>query len=83
MEKSIRIPISAAKDFGNKFKKDQVIIICHDKETNTNWVTTWGRSINDCKMAANSGNNLKKHMGWPDKLCHETPSRLKKKGIIL
>lgn len=81
--KSKRIPIKAAIDFGKKFDKDQVIIVCYDKKTDSTWVTTWGKSIKDCELAAMSGNNIKKMMDWPDELCHETPSHLKRKGLTL
>lgn len=83
MKKSKRIPIQAAKDFANKYGKDQVIIISYDNDTDMTWVTTWGRNIEDCRLAAESGNNLKRHMGWPESACHATPVRLKKKGISL
>ena len=78
-----KIPIKALKEFANKYGFDQVIIIAKSNKPNVENVATWGRSIEDCKSTAVSGNNLKRHMGWPESLCHATPSRLKKKGITL
>lgn len=78
-----RIPIKALKEFANKYGLDQVIVIARNNKTDLDFVTTWGRTIKDCELAARSGNNQKRHMGWPETLCHTTPSRLKKKGITL
>lgn len=59
MKKSKRIPIKAAKEFANQYDKDQVIILCWDKETNSTWVTTYGKSKADCEQAAEGGNEIK------------------------
>lgn len=83
MKKSLRIPIAAAKEFAKKYGKDQVIILCYDNETETQWITTYGKTIKDCELAARSGNNLKRFMRWPEGLCHDTPARLKARGIKL
>ncbi len=63
MVKSKRVPISAAKEFGKKYKKDQVIIISYDKETNTFWFTTWGKTKKECKDAAASGESIQAYWG--------------------
>ena len=55
-----RIPVAAAKRFGQKYHKDQVIILCFDKETGETWTTTWGKTIKDCKEAAEGGNKINK-----------------------
>lgn len=54
-----------------------------DNNNDIDHVATWGRTIKDCELAAISGNNQKRHMGWPESECHATPSRLTKKGITL
>lgn len=78
-----RIPIKALKEFANKYGLDQVIVIARENATDTDHVATWGRTIKDCELAAISGNRQKRHMGWPESLCHATPARLKKKGVTL
>jgi hypothetical protein len=78
-----RIPIKALKEFANQYGLDQVVVIARNNESDTDYIVTWGRTIKDCALAAISGNNQKRHMGWPEKLCHATPSRLKKRGITL
>lgn len=85
MKKKIieRIPIKALKEFANKYGLDQVVVIAKNNERNIDFVATWGRTIKDCELAAISGNNEKRHMGWPESLCHATPSRLKNAGITL
>lgn len=77
-----RIPIKAAKDIAKQFNQSQVIILCRD-ENDIQHVVTYGKTLKDCELAAKAGNNLKRYMGWPENLCHATPSRLKKKGITL
>jgi hypothetical protein len=81
--KDLKVPIKAGKDFCNRYGKDEVIIVSYNKTAGVTWITTWGRSLEDCKSAAESGNNLKKALGWPEPLCHATPNRLKRKGINL
>lgn len=77
MRKSKRIPIKTAKEFANKFEKDQVIILSWDKATGTTWVTTYGKTKEDCIQAAKGGNRIKKMLSWPEELCNAKPSRLK------
>lgn len=56
----MRIPIKAAKDFGNQYKKDQVIILCWDRESGDTWVTTWGKDKKQCEQAASGGQKILK-----------------------
>lgn len=77
-----RIPIQAAKEFAKKYGQSQVVILSRD-ENDLQHVVTFGKTLKDCELAAKAGNNLKRYMGWPEKLCHATPSRLKKKGVTL
>ena len=77
MKKSERIPIKAAKEFASKYKKDQVIILSWDEETNSTWVTTYGKTIKDCEQAAKGGNEIKRLLKWPEEKCNEVPNRLK------
>ena len=77
------IPISHVKDFAEAHGLREVILIARSAVGELAYVVTWGKTIEDCRLAAESGNNLKRHMGWPEKLCHSTPYRLLKKGIQL
>jgi hypothetical protein len=70
-----RIPVSAAKRFGEEQGCRQVIVFAWDGER-THCVT-WGKSVEDCAQAADGGNKLKTFMGWPDSLLAE-PTRVKK-----
>lgn len=78
-----RIPIAAAKRFAGTFGLRQVIIIGLNADDDTAHVVTYGKSLEDCRLAAESGNNLKKHMGWPDELCSAVPARVKRKQTLL
>ena len=71
-----RIPISAAKGLAQKFGLRQVILVALDEE-NIAHVVTYGKSLEDCRLAAEGGNNLKRHMGWPEELCSAVPRRIK------
>lgn len=77
MKKSKRIPIKAAKEFADKFEKDQVIILSWDKKTGSTWVTTYGKTKKDCEQAAHGGNEIKRMLNWPEELCNAKPSRSK------
>lgn len=71
-----RIPIAAAKRFAAEQGLNQVVIIAHDGERTH--VVTYGKTIEDCRMAAESGNNIKRHMGWPEHLCNAKPARARR-----
>jgi len=73
------IPIASAKKIAEQYDKDQVIIIAWDKTHKLTHVTTFGKTVEDCKQAAQGGNKLKQALGWPDELCHALPVRAKKK----
>lgn len=70
-----KIPISAAKEISKKYGQTHVIIVTWDREDNRSHVVTYGKSVDDCKQAAQGGNLVKKALGWPDKLCHAKPAR--------
>lgn len=72
-----RIPISAAKEIADKYEQNQVIIVTFDKSENRTHVVTYGKTIEECKQAAQGGNFVKKALGWPDSLCHDKPTRSK------
>jgi hypothetical protein len=77
MGKYVDVPIDAAKRIANEFEKDQVVIVCWDKRHGKTHVTTYGKTIEECEQAAQGGNFVKKALGWPDKLCHAKPDRVK------
>ena len=74
-----RIPISDAKKLAEKLGYNRVIILAHDDEAGMTSVCTWGKSLDDCALAAEDGNRLKKIMGWPDEMCKDKPARIKRK----
>ncbi len=73
MDRATKIPISDAKKIGKDKGWSQVIIVAWDKTTGTEHVTTWGESKEDCKLAADGGNWVKRAMGWPEKMCDDKP----------
>lgn len=81
MKTGKRIPIKDAKELGKKLGYSQVIIVAWDEETNTTAVCTWGKSLKDCEQAAQGGNFVKKALGWPEEMCNDKPSRIKKKKL--
>ncbi|MCW8279893.1 hypothetical protein K7A42_03270 [Agrobacterium sp. InxBP2] len=62
------IPISAAKRIADDYGYDQVVIYarrCHDSpEPHGEHMTTYGRTVEHCGVAARMGDVLKKFMGW-------------------
>ena len=76
MTKYKSIPIKTAKEIAEIFDKDQVIIVTWDQAHGRTHVTTYGKTLEECKMAAEGGNLVKKALGWPDKLCHDKPERV-------
>jgi hypothetical protein len=75
---SKNIPIKSAREIAKDFDKDQVIIVAWSKQTGTTFVTTYGRTAEDCDQAAQGGNIVKKALGWPESLCNAEPSRIKR-----
>lgn len=71
------VPFEAAKDFCDKYEKDQVIILSWDRETGDQWVTTYGKSDEDSAMACHGGNAIKDFLQLKREK-DEIPSRFKK-----
>lgn len=71
-----RIPIKTAKAVGEAHPDvSQVILTAWDgKRTH---VVTWGRTAEDCDMAAQGGDMLKEAFGWPERLRNVEPSRIR------
>jgi hypothetical protein len=72
----VSVPIAEAKAIAETYGKNQVIIICWDKEHCKSHVTTYGKSVPDSYYAAAGGNKIKKVLNWPDKLCHAESERV-------
>lgn len=70
-----KIPIEAAKRIANDYEYPEVVIFAYDPPSRNQHVTTYGKTVEQCKDAAQAGNYLKKALGWPDELCHAKPSR--------
>jgi hypothetical protein len=58
------IPIRAAKEIAEKYSVKQVILVTWDGESEC--VTTYGKTVEECEQAAIGGNRIKKALGWPD-----------------
>lgn len=68
------IPIKAAKDLAKQYDLKQVIILAWDGEREH--CVTFGKTLEDCDQAAESGNCIKRILGWPESLCSSVPSRI-------
>lgn len=73
-----RMPIKAAKDVARVYGQDQVILMTYDKATNLVHVVSYGKTVEDCDLAAQSGNRLKRLLGWPEAMSGVVPSRVAK-----
>jgi hypothetical protein len=73
-----RLPIQAAKDLATKYDQDQVIIVAWDKKEGLTHTVSFGKTVEGCKQAAAGANLVRKALGFPEDLCHETPARAKK-----
>ena len=71
-----KIPVSELKAFSDKHGLVECVLVGREKD-NTVHVMTYGKSKKQCLDAANSGNNLKRYLGWPEEKCHDKPERLK------
>ena len=71
-----RIPISAAKNIAKEHGQQQVILVTWDGEKTH--VVTYGETTEACAQAASGGNLVKRALGWPESMCDEQPSRVKK-----
>lgn len=73
---SKKIPISDIKALAKKHDLTHVILYAYDGENEH--VVTYGKTIEQAQIAADFGNIFKKKLGWPEKLCHAQPIRVKK-----
>lgn len=71
-----RIPITAAKGIAQAHGLRQVILLGWDGERTH--VVTYGKSMQDCRQAAEGGNKLKRALGWPEELCNDKPARARR-----
>lgn len=61
-----RIPIAAARRFGDEFGYDQVIVIARDHVSGRQHVTTWGATRQLCASAGEVATAIKEDvLGWP------------------
>ena len=78
-----KIPIAAAKRIAKEYGIDQVVILGRVPESEpgkgdgSDHVTTYGRTLVHCDIAAQMGNKLKRILGWPPDQCNAKPARLK------
>ena len=73
-----RIPIKVAKEIGDRFKCDQVLVFAWNRETDRQHIVTWGRTTVDCDQIAQGGNYIKeKLLSWPENECCAEPNRVK------
>ena len=72
-----RIPITTAKAVGEKHP-DVEIVVLMVWDGKKQHVVTWGRSVEDCDLAAQAGNAVKRYLGWPEHLSDVEPNRVKK-----
>lgn len=54
------LPLDAARAVMNQYNLDQVIILARDLPSNTVLQVTYGRTKNDCLMAAEDGNKIQR-----------------------
>lgn len=73
-----KVTIKAAKEIGEKYKQDGIIILSFKKLNNIITVTTWGKSIEGRLNAANAGNFYREILGLSLKKCTSVPAKIKK-----
>lgn len=69
-----RLPITAVKQLADEYGMSQVIVFGWDGELTH--VATYGKSVEDCDVAARGANAIKRNWNWPEQLMSE-PSRVK------
>ncbi|MHB8871670.1 MAG: hypothetical protein ACYC5G_04415 [Candidatus Doudnabacteria bacterium] len=74
-----RIPISWGKKIAEDLGYTQVIVHGFDGNTGIQSVMTYGKTLDDCRNAANGGNEIKRLLGWPEDMCNTKPRRGKPK----
>ncbi len=70
----MNIPIKALEELSKKYGYDH--IICFATKGKTQYVATYGRTIEECDQAAQFGDKMKDMLGWPESL-HAAPSRVR------
>ena len=80
-----KIPIAAAKRISEEYGIDQVVILGRIPESEpglgdgSEHVTTYGRTVQHCEIAARMGNKLKQILGWPPDHCNDKPARQRRR----
>lgn len=68
------IKIDIAKQLAKDLGYSEIIIYGYDKITEVEHLTTYGKSKDDCEHAAETGNDIKRLLGWPEDYCNAKPS---------
>lgn len=70
----MKIPIKAVRAMAKQHQLSYCVVFGWDgKQQN---IATWGRTTEDCQVAADFGNSVKTLLGWPQRL-HAEPSRVR------
>lgn len=70
------IPWQSAKEWGEKFGQDIVIILSFDSSTATTHVVTWGQEMHQSEYAADKGNQLNELIGWAPENCKAVSAKV-------
>lgn len=75
MSKFKKIPVKALREFCQAQGLQVAVLLGWG--SGVQHIVTWGKTIEQCAAAAESGNKLKAAIGWPESL-HAEPPRVKK-----
>lgn len=64
----IPIPVAVAQQIGDGHKKDIVLIVGWDEDSNKTNIVTWGREPSQKEAAAKAGETIAKQLGLADDL---------------
>lgn len=64
----IPIPVAVAQQIADGHKKDIVLIVGWDEDSNKTNIVTWGREANQKQAAAKAGETISKQLGLADEL---------------
>jgi len=74
-----RITIKDAKELAKRRGLTHCIIFgCDSRLQHVQHIATYGRTLEQAAQAAEFGNQIKKSCGWPDRLCHAEPARVRR-----
>jgi len=72
-----KLPIKSAKEFAEKYKQNQVLIVTWDAKEGLVHTVSYGKTLEDCDQASQGMNLIRTTLGFPKEKTNLLPNRVR------